>query len=100
MARISPGTRVESGPPRIDDADVLINATPVGMLADARLPIDVTTLPPQLVVFDAIVMPEQTPLLGLAERCGCTVVRGRGMMLGQIPQLVDRLLDPDAITAA
>ena len=100
VARISPSTRIETGPPRIDDADVLINATPVGMLADARLPLDVTALPPHLVVFDAIVMPEQTPLLDLAERCGCTVVRGREMMLGQIPQLVDRLLDPDAITAS
>jgi hypothetical protein len=28
------------------------------------------------------------------------VVRGREMMLGQIPQLVDRLLDPEAIAAA
>jgi hypothetical protein len=28
------------------------------------------------------------------------VVRGREMMLGQIPQLVDRLLDPEAIAAS
>lgn len=99
IARISPTTTVETGPPRLDDTDVLINATPVGMLDDSRLPLDVSSLPAQLVVFDAIVMPEQTPLLGLAERCGCTVVRGREMMLGQIPQLVDRLLDPELIRA-
>jgi shikimate dehydrogenase len=100
ITKISPTTQVETGPPRVDDADVLINATPVGMLADARLPLQVSTLPPRLVVFDAIVMPEQTPLIELAEQCGCTVVRGREMMLGQIPQLVDRLLDPEAIAAA
>lgn len=100
ITKISPTTQVETGPPRVDDADVLINATPVGMLADARLPLQVSALPPRLVVFDAIVMPEQTPLIELAEQCGCTVVRGREMMLGQIPQLVDRLLDPEAIAAA
>jgi shikimate dehydrogenase len=99
IARISPTTMVETGPPRLDEIDVLINATPVGMLADTRLPLEVSSLPAQLVVFDAIVMPEQTPLLGLAEQCGCTVVRGREMMLGQIPQLVDRLLNPEVITA-
>jgi len=42
-----------------------------------------------MVVFDAIVKPEQTPLLQLAEACGCTVVRGREMMRGQIARMVD-----------
>lgn len=98
IGRISPSTRVEIAPARVDDVDVLIHATPVGMLSDARLPLDVQSLPQALVVFDAVVMPEQTPLLDLAERCGCTLVKGREMMLAQIPQLVDRFLDPDAIT--
>jgi shikimate dehydrogenase len=73
----------------VDDIDVLMNATPVGMLDDARLPIAVDTLAPTLVVFDAIVKPERTPLLALAEACGCTIVRGREMMRGQIAKLVD-----------
>jgi shikimate dehydrogenase len=47
-----------------------------------------------LVVFDAIVMPENTPLLTLAQNCGCEVVRGREMMLGQISRLVDYFLAP------
>jgi shikimate dehydrogenase len=97
IARISPATAVEAGPPTVEGMDVLINATPVGMLDDARLPLVVQSLPPSLVVFDAIVMPEQTPLLALAEQCGCSVVRGREMMLGQIPRLVDGLLNPDAV---
>ena len=97
IARISPSTVVHIGPPAIEDMDILINASPVGMLEDARMPIEVQALPPELVVFDAIVMPEQTPLLDLAERCGCTVVRGREMMLGQIPKLVDGFLAPDSV---
>ena len=97
IARISPATQVDIGPPSIKEMDILINASPVGMLDDARLPFEVQALPADLVVFDAIVMPEQTPLLALAERCGCTVVRGREMMLGQIPQIVDRFLNPDFV---
>lgn len=97
IARISPDTEVVIGEPVVNDMDVLINATPVGMLSDARLPLAVSSLPGHLVVFDAIVMPEQTPLLELAVQCGCTVVRGREMMLGQIPKLADGFLNPDGV---
>ena len=78
----------------VDDVDVLLNATPVGMLDDARVPIAVDTLPATLVVFDAIVKPERTPLLALAEACGCTTVRGREMMRGQIAKMVDFFYPP------
>jgi shikimate dehydrogenase len=94
VKQISPQTVVEVGAPRCDDIDVLMNASPVGMLSDARLPLVVETLNKDLVVFDAIVMPENTPLLILAQRCGCEVVRGREMMLGQISKLVDYFLAP------
>ncbi len=89
FGRVSPDTRVEISPPSIDGIDILLNACPVGMLDDARLPFPVSTLPSSLIVFDAIVKPEQTPLLALAQSCGCTVVRGREMMLGQISKIVD-----------
>lgn len=100
IERISPQTQVTVGEPMVEGIDVLINASPVGMLTDPRMPIQVQTLPSRLVVFDAIVMPEQTPLLLLAQQCGCTVVRGREMMLGQIPGLVDGFLKPDAVGAS
>ena len=80
---------VEVGMPVIEDCDILLNATPTGMLDDQRLPLAVERLPPWLVVFDAIVMPETTPLLALAEACGCVTVRGREMMRGQIARIVD-----------
>ena len=73
----------------VEGVDVLMNATPVGMLDDARLPVAADALPRDLVVFDAIVKPETTPLLALAESCGCTTVRGREMMMGQIAKIVD-----------
>jgi shikimate dehydrogenase len=62
------------------------------MLGDSRLPLPIATLPRELVVFDAIVKPERTPLLILAEKCGCTTVYGREMMRGQISRMVDFFL--------
>ena len=94
VKQISPKTTVEVGIPRCDDLDILMNASPVGMLSDARLPLAAKTFDKNLVVFDAIVMPENTPLLLLAQNCGCVIVRGREMMLGQISRLVDYFLSP------
>ena len=92
-------TAVVVGPPVVDGMDVLLNATPVGMLDDARLPFEVPRLPASLVVFDAIVMPERTPLLAHAEACGCRTVRGREMMRGQIARIVDFFEAGGAATA-
>ena len=89
IRRVSPDTIVEVAGPRIDDVDVLLNASPVGMLDDARLPIAVERLPRQLVVFDAIVKPDRTPLLRVAEESGCTIVYGREMMRGQMDRMID-----------
>ena len=95
IAGAFPGLAVSVGPPRLDGIDILLNATPSGMLDDARLPIAITSLPRAMTVFDAIVKPETTPLLALAERCGCTTVRGREMMRGQIGRIVDFFLASD-----
>jgi len=89
VRRVSPGTMTEVAAPRVDDVDVLLNASPTGMLDDARLPLAAESLPARLVVFDAVVKPERTPLIQLAESCGCTTVYGREMMRGQIDRMVD-----------
>lgn len=86
---LDPGIAVETGPARHEGYDILLNASPVGMLDDARLPIEADRFAQSLIVFDAIVKPDTTPLLGLAEACGCTVIRGREMMRGQIARMVD-----------
>ena len=91
---ISPQTVVEVGLPLAEGIDILLNASPVGMLSDARLPLAVEQFKKEMIVFDAIVMPENTPLLSLAQDCGCQVVRGREMMLGQISKIVDYFFAP------
>jgi shikimate dehydrogenase len=75
--------------PRVDDIDVLMNASPVGMLDDPRMPVDIAAIDAHVIVFDAIVNPEPTPLLALAQQRGCRVVFGREMMRGQMTRLVD-----------
>jgi shikimate dehydrogenase len=92
VAHANPGVAVTAGTPTTEGIDILVNASPVGMLGDARLPLAIETLPRELVVFDAIVKPERTPLLSLAAQCGCTTVYGREMMRGQISRMVDFFL--------
>jgi shikimate dehydrogenase len=52
-----------------------------------------------LVVFDAIVKPERTPLLQIAEGSGCVVIYGREMMRGQIGKMVDFFEGKDGASA-
>ena len=89
VARANTGVPVAAGAPTTRDIDILVNASPAGMLDDARLPLPIASLPRELVVFDAIVKPERTPLITLAEKFGCTTVYGREMMRGQIARMVD-----------
>ena len=80
---------VDVGEPVTTGIDILLNASPVGMLTDPRTPVDISAVEPQVIVFDAIVKPEPTKLLSLAQTRGCRTVFGREMMRGQISKIVD-----------
>lgn len=84
-----PRLQVEIGTARLDGLDILVNASPVGMGDSNEMPILVAALPPQLIVFDVVTKPARTPLLALAERCGCTTLSGPEMILGQVSRIVD-----------
>ncbi len=86
---VDPAIAVSYAEPHCEDTDILLNASPVGMLDDARMPISIDRFDPTLVVFDAIVKPEMTPLLQLAAQSGCRFIQGRQMMLGQISKMTD-----------
>ncbi|MEA2311039.1 MAG: shikimate dehydrogenase [Solirubrobacteraceae bacterium] len=66
-------------------ADVLVNATSVGLHPDveARLNLDLDTLDPSMVVADVIPNPPRTALVRDAEARGCTVLDGLGMLVEQ-----------------
>ncbi|MFT8717418.1 shikimate dehydrogenase [Gluconobacter potus] len=67
-----------------DDVEILINATSIGLGdADAMPPVKVETLRKGLIVADVIPNPPRTRLLREAERKGCTVLDGLGMLVNQ-----------------
>lgn len=80
-AALSPVARV-GGPGDIAAADLVVNATSVGMGAD-DLPLDAELLRPGQVVADLVYHPLDTALLRAAAERGCTVVDGLGMLVHQ-----------------
>lgn len=64
------------------DADVLINATPVGTNSD-ELPLDPSFLHPNVVVLDLVYRPSPTRLVHDARACGLEARAGAGVLLGQ-----------------
>ncbi len=67
----------------IREADILINATPVGIKPDDPPPIDPKLLHPNLLVYDLIYNPPKTRLLSEAEEIGAKTLNGMGMLLYQ-----------------
>ena len=66
------------------DADVLINATPVGMRPrEDILPVSVASLTKYRAVIDAVTAPPATRLVREAERCGVATVAGWMLALRQ-----------------
>jgi len=68
-----------------EDADILINATSIGLYPDvtARLDFDVATLRPGMVVADVIPNPPKTLLVEDAIARQCKVIDGLGMLVNQ-----------------
>lgn len=66
-------------------ADVLINATSIGLFpdVDARIAIDEASLRSDLVVADVIPNPPNTRLVRAARALGCQVIDGKGMLVNQ-----------------
>jgi shikimate dehydrogenase len=72
-----------------DDADMLVNASTVGMRPGDRMPADIGPLHGDTLVGDVVITESPTPLIRHAIACGCQWTDGRDMLGGQV----------DAITA-
>jgi shikimate dehydrogenase len=66
----------------IGRADVIVNATPVGM-AGEQPPFDVTRLHEGQLVVDTVYHPSETPLLAAARARGARATNGIGMLVHQ-----------------
>ncbi len=76
-----PYTRVEELKGKID---ILVNATPIGMRGfEQKLPVPEDILQPEMVVFDTVYNPLETPLIKKAKKMGCKVIYGIEMLIHQ-----------------
>ena len=80
---------------RIEGADLLLQMTSVGMRGEAS-PIDTALLHADLVVFDAVYTPRETPLLAAATAVGATTIEGAWMLLYQGVAAFERWTDRSA----
>ena len=74
---------VVAEPSAVADADLVVNATPVGMGDDAGLPLDPDLLGAGQVVVDLVYHPTTTPLLEAAAARGARTGNGLPMLVGQ-----------------
>ncbi|MFE6070485.1 shikimate dehydrogenase family protein [Streptomyces sp. NPDC056525] len=79
-----PGRAEGTRTPVFTDADLVVNATPLGMRADDPLPFDPRDLPPRCVVADVIMKPRETGLLRAAAALGHPVLYGAPMLDHQL----------------
>ncbi|MEW1634670.1 shikimate dehydrogenase [Streptomyces sp. NPDC093801] len=70
--------------PDLRDADIAVNATPLGMRPDDPLPFPLDALPAGAVVADVVMKPHETRLLREAAALGHPVLHGIHMLEGQL----------------
>ena len=68
---------------RLPEADLLINASPLGMTGKPPLEIDLDPLPGDALVYDLVYAPLETGLLRTAKRKDLAVIDGLDMLIGQ-----------------
>lgn len=65
----------------LEDIDIVVNATPLGLKKNDNLPLDVSLIKNSMTVCDLIY--KDTPLLKAASEKGCKTLNGLGMLLHQ-----------------
>jgi shikimate dehydrogenase len=68
----------------ISPADIIVNATPVGMYPNVGIsPVPKDLIQQDHIVYDLVYKPVKTKLIGYAERAGATIVHGYEMLVEQ-----------------
>lgn len=79
-----PGRVAVAASPDFGAADIVVNATPLGMRPDDPLPFDPATLRPDALVADIVMRPRETRLLRAAAELGHPVHFGEPMLKHQL----------------
>ncbi|HEY0085261.1 MAG TPA: shikimate dehydrogenase, partial [Allosphingosinicella sp.] len=64
-------------------ADLVVNATPIGMAGGPQLDFDLSQLPSGACAYDLVYNPLETPFLAAARRRGLRTIDGLAMLIGQ-----------------
>lgn len=83
LKHANPGIKLSFELQTLEDFDLVVNATPVGMNADPRVPFPTETLSVRTLVADVVTNPKVTPWLAAALKKGCAVQYGAEMVYGQ-----------------
>ncbi len=67
----------------LENLDLIVNASPVGMNGDPRLPISLDSVSSNCLIMDLVTKPEKTPWLREALKRECEVIYGLEMIRGQ-----------------
>lgn len=86
LEKLNAPVKIEAG---FGPADILVNASPVGMQAPDDCPVPASYLKPDLVVMDCIIEPDPTRLLRLAREAGSLTIGGWEMFDSQIDAVCD-----------
>lgn len=83
LARFGLKGEVKAFGSRLPPVQMLVNATSLGMTGQQELPVDLSTLPDDAIVYDIVYSPIETPLLRQARDFGLATVDGLDMLIGQ-----------------
>jgi len=75
----------------INNCDIIINATSLGLKKNDQVPFDVTKTPSKCIIADIIMQPEETKLLKQAKLIGRPIHYGKNMIESQIDLVGDFL---------
>lgn len=67
----------------LPEADIIVNATPIGLNANDPISIPARWIPKKKLVYDLIYNPSETKLLKTAKSKGCKIINGLEMLLCQ-----------------
>ncbi len=90
VQRLAPDLPVAHGTNALQEADLVINATPLGLHPETDpLPLDISDLHAGVIVADIVMKPRETALLQAAQAAGCQIRYGAGMLDTQLELMLE-----------
>ncbi len=89
LSQHCPDTRFIANERQWQDAEMIINASPVGMNDSSAMPETLGMLAPDVLIGDVIIRAHGTALIAHAKACGCKWVDGVDMHSGQMKALME-----------